>query len=388
VSAAASLPPEEAGAPGLVAEIAERIRRDGPLPFDAFMEAALHHPTHGYYTRGLPAGAADFRTSPQVHPAFGELVARAGIDMWARIGRPARFRWVELGPGDGALAAAALPALVEADHDGDYHLVEISPALRESQRRALAGLPGPASRRARWSDPDALASDPCDGVVIANEFFDALAVRRIRQRDGGLRELRVDWDERLGLHDREVPAETSLAAYLERYGAPLAEGTEAEVGFAALEWIDRIARMLRRGYAILIDYGDLAHGLFGGRRPAGTLLAYHRHRAGSAILRRVGLQDLTAHVNFTALARRAEERGLTPAPLRTQTEFLVAVGILDRLEAIDRRVAGEAARWRERLALKELFAPDRMGETFRVLVLAKDAPLDRLACLTAPWRAP
>ena len=144
--------------------------------------------------------------------------------------------------------------------------------------------------------------------------------------------------------------------------------------------------LLHRGYLLTIDYGYLADQLSAPARRAGTLLAYRDHQVVQDLLRDVGQQDLTAHVNFTALIRRGEENGWTAAPLRTQTEFLLALGILERMEQADAQAGGEVARLQSRLAAKELFAPGGMGETFRVLIQARDAPLEGLSGLGSPWQ--
>lgn len=369
----------------LVAHLERRIAREGPLSFASFMEEALYHPEHGYYTCGRPAGARDFRTSPQVHPVFGALLARQGRQMHRLLGEPATFRWVEIGPGDGSLAAALIVCLDDWPSAWSYHLVETSPALRRAQEERLGALPASLRARIHWSDAEALSRRPADGLVLSNEFFDALPVHRVRRTAAGLREVRVTATPDAGFHELLVEASPELRRALERYGAPMPEGSTAEIGLAALAWVDRIAGMLRRGYAVTIDYGDRAEGLFLGR-PAGTVMAYRGHRPSPDPYRQVGEQDLTAHVNFTALIRRGEAAGLVAAPLRSQTEFLLGLGILDRLARLEGETLDEPERWRQRLAIKDLFAPEGMGEAFRVLVQARDAPLDGLAGLSSPWR--
>lgn len=368
-----------------MAHLRRRIGREGPLSFASFMEEALYHPEHGYYTCGRPAGARDFRTSPQVHPVFGALLARQGREMHRLLGEPSRFHWIEVGPGDGSLAAALIVCLDDWPAAWTYHLVETSPALRHAQARRLGALPASLRARIQWSDAETLCRRPVEGVVLSNEFFDALPVHRVRQTAAGLHEIRVTASPDGGFGELLVEASPELHEALERYGAPMLEGSAAEIGLAALTWMDRIAAMLRRGYAVTVDYGDRAEGLFLGRL-AGTVMAYRGHRPAPDPYSRVGEQDLTAHVNFTALIRRGETAGLVAAPLRSQTEFLLGLGILDRLAGLEREPLDEPERWRQRLAIKELFAPEGMGETFRVLVQARDAPLDGLAGLSSPWR--
>lgn len=388
-------PPAAGRAPSaaipLLDRLTARIEREGPLDFAAFMAAALYDDAGGYYAGGRLLHRADFRTSPEVHPGFGVLLARQTAEMLQRLpGGPPR-RVVELGPGSGALAASLLPALADeldrAGADWGYHLVEVSAVLRAAQRERLASLPAPILRRVCWSDPADLAAEPAAGVVLANEFFDALPVRRVRVVGSSLREIRVGLRPGGGfLEDDSAGAPPELVDYLGRYGVTLAEGQEAEIGLEALAWIDRIAAFLPTGFLLVIDYGHPAEALYAPQRARGTLLAYREHRATEAILARVGEQDLTAHVNFTALARRGQERGFRAAPLRTQTEFLLGLGVLGLLAEDAAAPRPAAERLRSQLALKELFAPGGMGETFRVQVLGRGAPLEGLQGLGTPWR--
>jgi len=225
------------------------------------------------------------------------------------------------------------------------------------------------------------------GVILSNEFFDALPVVRVEVAGGRLQELRVDWSAQRGFFSLACdPGDARLVDYFRDYGAELEEGQSAEACLEALLWMERMAALLRRGYILTIDYGYPAEQLYAAARRAGTLLAYRAHQVVQDPLRDVGQQDLTAHVNFTALTRKGEENGWVAAPLRTQTEFLLALGILERMQETDAQAGGEVERWQSRLAAKELFVPGGMGETFRVLIQARDAPLDGLSGLGSPWR--
>jgi SAM-dependent MidA family methyltransferase len=189
-----------------------------------------------------------------------------------------------------------------------------------------------------------------------------------------LREVRVGWEEKAGfLEEDDQPAPAELAAYLEQYGAPLAEGQTAELSLETLRWVDRIAGMLRHGYVVVIDYGHPAEGLYAAARAHGTLLAYHEHRAGGDPLTRIGEQDLTAHVNFTALARRASESGFEPAPLRTQTQFplgLDRAGLLTVPRHLQPRPWTGSGRNRPSRSLR----PAGWGDVPGVLLPARGAP--------------
>ncbi len=209
------------------------------------------------------------------------------------------------------------------------------------------------------------------GLGIAVELFDALPVHRVRRSEGRIREVFVDVDAAGNLVEREAdPLPQSLAMAL-RYGATPGEGDEAEVCPAALEQLDAIERCFDRGFLVLVDYGYDARELYGRAHRRGTLLAYLRHSASEAYLERVGEQDLTAHVNFTALEDRARERGLLVLSRTTQDRFLIANGVLARFQEED------PARWRDpsevrrRLLALQLIHPQGMGRIFKVLVLSK-----------------
>lgn len=343
----------------IAAEIAER----GPITFARFMGLALYHPTLGYYSRGAGIGR-DFHTSPELHPLFGALLARQVLDCWVKLGRPARFDLIELGGGNGGLAASLIPELrhlaPEAAAALQYRIVETSRTLRARQRARLAGL------GVRWGGlPRAI-----DGVVLANEFFDALPVHLVRMRDGRLRERYVGL---VGgaLHLVDGPPSTPrLAAYFRRVGITLPEGYATEVNLAATRMIGRIGRALRRGWVITIDYGAPAALRYDADHAAGTLTCYHGGTFNYEPLARVGEQDLTAHIDFTALSRWGAEVGLQPFGLIPQRELLRNLGLEASLHALSARPL-DLATWEwNREAITQLAAPGGLGR-FLVLGQAK-----------------
>ena len=212
------------------------------------------------------------------------------------------------------------------------------------------------------------------GCIFSNELLDALPVHRVVQREEGLREIyaTANGDE-LGETEGQLSS-PSIAQYMERYGVPLADGQFAEVNLAALEWLGDAAAVLERGFLLTIDYGYHASELYGPAHRRGTLLAYRGHRAEENWLEAPGEQDLTAHVNFTALEERGRELGLNPLRLATQTNFLLALaksqGLADLVEVSD-----------VRRQLIQLIHPEGMGETFKVLIQAKGVKTARLSGL-------
>jgi SAM-dependent MidA family methyltransferase len=360
------------------------IEATGPIPFARFMDLCLYHPAFGYYSRGLGGGGGrDYVTSSALHRAYGSLMARQAEEMWRGAGEPAPFRFVEFGPGEGHFAADFLRSAATSDGFAralEYVLVEPSAVLRARQQERLAGvaarLPGFAPAFA-WQDLPALTrSGVPDGCLFANEVLDAFPVHRIVGAAGGPVEIHVEAHEG-ALRETLAPlSEPGLAEFLRAGEIRLEDGQEIDVSLEAPRFIGTIARLLGRGYAVVVDYGYQAADLYHPARRRGTLLAYHRHRATEELLARPGGQDLTAHVDFSAVTGAAVSAGMRVAGFTSQARFLLALGALEFFESADLR---------EKEALKDLVLPDRMGGVFRVLVLAKGEVPTAIRGLTTPW---
>jgi SAM-dependent MidA family methyltransferase len=360
-----------------------RIRERGPLTVAAFMDLALYHPEFGYYARSRSprrSGASgDFVTSVDLGPVFGELLATQLAEMASLLG-PAHspFTLVEVGAGDGRLSHTMLRGLKKvAPHVCSHthlHLVERSAAAREAQRAVLTAWTGQAI--ASDSLPDEF-----EGVIVANELLDAMPVHQVVMRETGLNETYVDADgERLVTREGPLSSET-LRSRMASSGITLGTGARAEISLAATDWVRDAARRMRRGFIILIDYGDEAARLFGAGREAGTLSTYRRHQqdaasSGTAWLENPGEQVITAHADFTAVRDAAVEEGCTPLALMDQTYFLMALAG-PRIESFDDA---------ERLAFKSLVRPGGLGSTMKVLVLAKDMGTPALRCCSGAVR--
>lgn len=362
-------------------EIADR----GPIPFARFMERCLYHPTLGYYSRGLGGGGGrDYVTSSSLHGAFGALMARQAEEMWRGAGSPAPFRFVEFGPGEGTFACDFLSAAARMTGFAgalEYVLVEPSPGLRERQRARLSRLvPSLAGlREPRWEDLETLESAGIPvGCLFANEVLDAFPVHRVVGTAEGPREIHVAVREEALLETLLPLSDDRIAAFLDESGIALEDGQEVDISLEAPRFAGRVAGLLGRGYVLIVDYGYEAADLYHPARRRGTLLAYHRHRTTEDFLARPGEQDLTTHVDFTAIVRAARRAGMRVAGRTSQARFLLALGALEYLED---------ASLQEREALKEMVLPDRMGGVFRVLVLAKGDVPDSLRGLSAPWDA-
>jgi SAM-dependent MidA family methyltransferase len=310
--------------------LAEEIRREGPIPFRRFMDAALYHPQLGYYRRARdPFGkAGDFFTAEQIQPVFGILMAARIRQLYEEMGKPRDFTVVELGPGRREMA--------EAFSEWRYVPVDIGSG--------------------------ALPADMV-GVVFGNEFFDALPVDAAVYREGAFHERRVGFEDGRFHWSVGGAAPPEVERWLRACWAPPEEDRLYEVSLDALRWMERIAGALRDGYALTIDYGyTRAESVC---FPSGTLMSYRRHTAREDVLEDPGGRDLTAHVNFTALEEAGAAHGFVTERFETLARTLLAAGEPDQFAAA---LAAEDPRenLRRRMQLKTLLFG--MGETFRVLL--------------------
>jgi len=362
----------------------QRIRANGPITFAAYMEACLYDAEFGYYSGATDRRRADYYTSVDVSPVFGRLLARQFEEMWRIAGRPAPFTIVEAGAASGRLAKHILDFAEESLRDFyealQYVAVEISPSRRELLRAALVRH----IAAGRASSSDDLPSDvPC-GCIFSNELLDALPVHRVMMQAEGLREIFVDSDgERL--IERELPPSSpEIAGFFERQNIVLRAGQQAEAGLAACRWIEDAGRRLRRGFVLTVDYGHEARELYDERHMNGTLLAYSRHRASDDLYGAPGEQDLTAHVNFTALYLWGQRAGLKLAGLTSQTNFLLGLARKNNFADLESDEWSEMETTRARLSFQNLVNPEGMGETFRVMIQQKGIDAPRLTGLRKP----
>ena len=348
----------------LQSEIHKLIRSSGPMPVWRYMELCLTHPEHGYYVSRDPLGReGDFTTAPEVSQMFGELLGLWTASVWKAIGAPPMLRLIELGPGRGTMMADALravrvlPPLYQSLH---VHLVEINPVLREKQRATLSG-----ARSISWHDSiDDVPEGPA--VILANEYFDVLPIHQVVKRETGWHErvVNLDADGKLvfGASDEPMPRFEVLLPPLVR---------AAPVG-AVFEWrpdteMMKIATRVRDqdGAALIIDYGHL-------RSDAGdTFQAIARHSFADP-LKHPGQADVTAHVDFQALARAAEDVGARVHGPVTQGEFLKRLGIETRAVTLMGKTTAEVSADIS-AALKRLTDSGRggMGSMFKVLAVTE-----------------
>lgn len=348
----------------------EQIQREGPITFRDFMQAALYDPELGYYnTERLKIGApGDYYTSSNVHPAFGALLSRAFAQLWADFIMPLTI--VEYGPGTGQLACDVLSAMRDeqpAVFDRlTYVLVEASPAMRNRQRDKLL----PFEQHVRWRALHDLERKAVTAIAFSNEFVDALPVHRARYRSGALEELYVGIDAACLALLWSKPSTERLWKYVQRIGVGLREGQIIEINLEMIDWLARVSGTLENGFLMTIDYGDAANHLYAQDRESGTLRSFYRHRLIDSPLERVGEQDITASVNFTALIEYGCDFGFEAVSYERQTAFLIRMGLIEMIAGQDTS-ANTPGDLKDRLALKNLFVPGGVGDNFRVLIQRK-----------------
>lgn len=357
----------------LTSRLRERIRREGPITFRDWMEAALYDSTEGYYCRTdlvRWGRTGDYRTSPELSPLFAATFARYFSTLYDELHSPDSFTLIEAGAGAGHFAEGVLETLA-ADYPRAFAATRY--LIDEQSPHALTLAQSRLSRFADRIEFRRLSeiTSPLDNVVIfANELFDALPVHRLKMSGGRLSELCVAEAETGSFTWVERPlTSTRLIAYLERSGIHLAEGQEAEVNLAALDWIERAAAILRRGFLITIDYGAEAAELYDpNTRPHGTLRAFHHHQLTDDVLALPGQQDLTTTIDWTAIKKHGTQAGLHTITFERQDKFLLRAGLLQQLELLASRASSEAELATLRASARHLILPDHMSASFQVLV--------------------
>ena len=378
----AMIPPtDQAPPPHLEKLLVERILADGPLPFSKFMEDCLYHPEYGYYmtTRQRIGREGDFFTSSSVHALFGRLIARQLQQMWEILGCPANFVIAEQGAGEGHLCLDILNAL-EVDSPEFYSLlryriIEISAENRDRQAQLLSRH----QNAVNWCQQSDLVG--MTGCYLSNELIDAFPVHLVEMREGKLLEVYVAVENGVFQEILQDPCTEGLANYLEWAGVKLAEGNRAEINLTAPSWIRSVARLLQRGFVLTIDYGYLASELYAPWRTTGTLMCYYQHTSNENPYIRIGEQDITAHVDFSALIRAGEETGLQQLFYGDQCKFLLGLGFVEALLQAQSREQEPHRAQALRLTLKNLILPDGgMGEIFKVLIQEKGVGPQNLLC--------
>ncbi len=352
------------------------IAAGGAIPFSRFMELALYAPGLGYYSAGAHKFGigGDFVTAPELGPLFAATIADAVAPVLQQLGPDALL--VELGGGSGAFAEVALKRLLALDAlPSRYALLEPSADLRERQRERLQKrLPPLLFELVEWLDGP--IAQPWDGVLFANEVIDALPTPRFTLRDGEVFEEHVALDGEGRFVRRDRPADVLLSAAVRHaeHGleAPFADGYRSELLAQLPYWLQAVAGGLRSGAMLFVDYGYARAEYYQPQRREGTLRAFRSHHVGDDPYAHPGLQDLTASVDFTALAEAGTGAGFDFAGYCSQASFLVGNGLMQRLAEAEERAKDETARLRLRQEAKQLTLPEAMGERFQAMGFSRD----------------
>ncbi len=350
--------------------IIQKILENGPISFRDFMEMALYYPGLGYYTsEGDKIGKkGDYYTSPNLTPAFGEMLGRQLEEIWCILGEK-EFTVVEMGAGMGLLSTDVLECLKrnrELFKKLDYCIVEKSPAMRKKQREMLGD-------NAKWYDSIEELSR-MTGCVFSNELVDAFPVHQVVM-ENELMEVYVDYDN--GFLEMLKPALEELKNYLSELGVVLPPGYRTEINLDAVNWMEAVAASLKRGFVITIDYGYPSSELYREYRNMGTLMCYYRHTTNDSPYEHIGEQDITSHVNFSGLEHWGSKNGLELCGFTDQMNFLLGLGIEEYLKRMQEKDPGNY--WKKMLPVKTLIM--EMGETFKVLIQKKGVECNELSGL-------
>lgn len=343
--------------------IANEIAEKGPLPFSRYMELCLYHPSLGYYQRQEPitGPAGDFYTAPHVHALFGRTIG-ACIQRLAAESALKDVTVLELGPGNGQLARDILDYWDTDQTPVSMILVEEAGPRRRDLEARFTKDP------VRILEPRELDDlDPFEGVILANEFFDALPLRVFERSDGFLNEVFVDHTHG---DFKEVLKPVQPTGRIGEALEDLPDEFRTELSDLWQPWIERTARVLKRGHLLVLDYGESTEGLIVPWRVAGSLRCYRRHQVDSNPFESPGEKDITAHVNFSTLRNLAEDAGYEFRSFTSQSSFLIKNGILEAMaQAMEELPEKEGTGlW---LTVKNLVHEEGMGEIFKAMILEK-----------------
>ncbi|MEN2993899.1 MAG: SAM-dependent methyltransferase [Thermodesulfovibrio sp.] len=342
--------------------IIKKIKENGPIPFDDFMQMALYCPDLGYYTKpDIKIGRqGDFFTASHLGSVFGLILSRQIEIFYQKLKYPETFIITEIGPGMGFLAKDILES-IEFSINVKYNLVEINPALKQIQKESLKEY---KDKIFWYSSIDEL--NPFEGLIICNEIFDSLPVRLFEVSDlGEIMEVYVGIDDKEQLIEILLPCREDTLEYLKEF-APWVlniKGYRSEVNLSMKSLIESLGRKLKKGYILVFDYGYTSQEYYDPQRKRGTLLCYHKHSINENPYINIGYQDITCHVNFTALEKFATVVGFEVERYSSQGSYLVSLCDEEILQKIYQKDLKEH--------FKRLILPQGMGESHRVMILRK-----------------
>lgn len=354
--------------------IKNEIAENGPIPFRDFMKLALYHPDLGYYSSGnsLIGRKGDFYTSPTVHSSFGKVISNLAVRTYDYLDTY-NFTIIEIGAGKGYLAADIMDSIKSENPDIyknlTYRIYETAKAPDPFQQEILNNH----THKIEWlTELNDLKNIPVEGLFLSNEFLDALPFHRLKQHSGDLMEIFVDIQDEKLVETLDYPSSNELIIYKELYAPELANSQQMEVNLEARKTIASISEVLKKGIVLTIDYGYLADELYSHKRREGTYRCFYRHELNSDPYSNIGVQDITADINFTDILKYGEKAGLTNLKYINQGQFLVDWGILDILQ----NYKGDEHK-KDRLAIKNLIMPEMMGSRFKAVVQSKNIEVEK-----------
>lgn len=347
-------------------KIIEKIRNEGPLTFEVFMDMALYDPESGYYAgEKMRIGReGDFYTVSHLHPFFGAMIGKQFEEMWECIGRPQRFTVVEMGPGAGYICRDVLAFLKDREIFAsiEYMLVERNPMMSNRQRELIPEFPG----KVAWVSSLDEVRDII-GCIFSNELLDAFPVHIVRM-DEQLREIYVTARDSQLVEEAGPLSTDDILAYFGGMAPPFCKGYRTEVTLRIRDWLNDVNGSIKEGFVFTVDYGYSARDYYSDDRNRGTLLCYHRHQMNENPYQHIGEQDITAHVNFSAVNKWGEEAGFRTLGFCSQGAFLVSMGIDEAIAALD---TGSKDYLFELARIKKMVLPQGMGESHMVMIQYK-----------------
>lgn len=361
---------ELTGKEQLINIIRDRIEKEGSISFRDFMDMALYYPELGYYTSDTQkiGGHGDFFTSSELDKAFGQLLAEQFVEIFNKL-KTDNFKIVELGAGKGYLAHDILSHLKEKYpeiyENVQYVIIEKSPYHIDIQKNILKNF-----KNVNWvQDIIDFEDESIEGVIFSNELFDAFPVHMIETENGKVYEIFITLE---GDQVKEIKKEASedILKYLKELNIKLPDRMRTEINLDAVDYIQKIGKKLKKGYVITVDYGFPSAELYKSYRSRGTLLCYHKHKYSEDFYKNVGMQDITSHVNFSALNYYGKIAGLELTGFTDQAHFLTNLGLMEIIMELQEK--GDFESYERINRLKTLVLPKGMGEKFKILVQHKN----------------
>jgi SAM-dependent MidA family methyltransferase len=358
--------------------IKEKILEEGPISFHDFMEMALYYPETGYYTssRNKIGPNGDYYTSPDITPILGEMIGKQLEEMWNILDKKP-FSIVEYGAGDGSLCRDILHYLKcnpELYENLDYYIIEKSPSAREKEKKLL-------TEKVRWVESIRDIA-PINGCIVSNEVLDNFPVHRVVMQED-LMEVNVGYED--GFYEFLQPAPIVLKEYFSELNIILPQDFCTEVNLEATKWLKEIAHGLQKGFVLTIDYGYPSHELYRSDKRLGTLVCYNNHKIHDNIYSNPGKQDITAHVNFSALCHWGLKYGLDYCGFIHQSYFLLALGLNEYLRKAEESNPDDYLNEQQKAFFINTFMVD-IGNKLKVLIQQKGLPPQKLLGLKFMFR--